>query len=177
MNEFFCFRLFCFEPKYHNVDYMKISNRIKMHIKASLDTLTMNDDERTLIALLLKMYETLDGERRIRKSLLQFRNELDYVKQQMASDSMHARLIELSIKNVMLLHYATFVCTRAAQFDARLSMLKADYDYFKKLARGILSPSELFYLRVLYKMPRLMKIKRGFKKLERKMSESIEDED
>lgn len=64
----------------------------------------------------------------------------------------------------MTLYYATFLCVTESGFDRRLDLLSGDFGHFKKLGSNRnLDDAELLYLRIFYKLPKLMKLKRGFR--------------
>lgn len=62
----------------------------------------------------------------------------------------------------MTLYYATFLCVTESGFDRRIDLLSGDFEHFKKLGRKNLDGAERLFLRVFYKLPKIMKLKRGF---------------
>ena len=85
------------------------------------------------------------------------------------------KLVELTIQSISLIHYGTLYCTSRVKFEVRASNLKKEYQLFKDWIKtnrstASLSSIEKFYVSYLYKIPKLMKIKRGFKKSEKNRS-------
>lgn len=88
--------MFCncmlFEARYHNDEYLNLSNRLKLAIQTFLAQKfpkTVHNKNETpppldyqFVNLLLKFYEILDGNSRIRLDLVKFRRELEFFKSQ-----------------------------------------------------------------------------------------------
>jgi hypothetical protein len=183
-----CNTMLFVQPKYFDEDYSPLSSQIKKEIESFMDKLeakpkqsTHSSTDTELVRLLAKLLEILDSSSNLRQNLVRFRNELELFKVNLRSNSNDTkpRMIELAIQVVNVLHYGTFYCFDVKTYDERVETIKLEFEYFKELIRTsplLVSNVDKFYLGVLYKMPKLMKIKLGYKKTKRdsKINEEIE---
>lgn len=177
MMDILCNTLCFFNPKYYNKDYLLIANGFKKDIETFIKSLKLDDDIQFL-GFLLRIFEILENDSGLRSNLIQFRNELELYKTSKEMNETRQRLIELSIQTITLIHYGTLYCTSRIKFDMRASSLKEEYQLFKEWIKSnkstvSLSSIEKFYVSYLYKIPKLMKIKRGFKKSDSKSRPSL----
>ena len=171
MNLFLC-STFCFQPKFNDQEYAKYSLQIKHEIEhythkieKSCDSLINTDLK--LVTFLNEVLDVLASSQTVRSSLIQFRDELVRFKDSENLGERRIRIVDLMIEIVMLCYSATFYCTTASAYDKRLEKIKVEFDYFKNLIKEDVSafdPTDKFFLSVLYKLPKLMRIKRGYQK-------------
>jgi hypothetical protein len=162
----------CIQPRYNDNDYIEISNEIKSLVKrqqAYVEKASKNLAQHDLdyLNILNKFMEVLDNNAAIRENLIKLRNELVGFKTKTNLSSTRSRIIDLTIQIIVLSHSATFYCTTNDMFNRRLDLIKKEFDNLKNLFKTNQEPLndvDKFYLTVLYKLPKLMGIKRGFKK-------------
>ncbi|CAF0725637.1 unnamed protein product [Brachionus calyciflorus] len=166
-----CNTICFFEPKYYNKEYKELAFKFKSDIEAFLNT-PLTDDESKFLRLVLKFYEILENDSGLRSNLIRFRNELELYKQNTDLDEIRLRLIELNIQTINVIHYGTLYCTSKVKFDNKATQLKDEFQAFKEWTKENrasinLNKIEKFYVSYLYRIPKLMKVKRGFKKIEK----------
>ncbi|RNA40708.1 hypothetical protein BpHYR1_037126 [Brachionus plicatilis] len=165
-----CSNLCFIQPKYYNKDYMEIGSRFKLDIETLLKA--SPDDDAQFLRFLLRFFEILETDSGLRSNLLRFRNELEMYKSNQEPSETRQRLIELSIQTASLVHYGTLYCTSKNNFESKCNGLKDEFQAFKDWLKANrtalkLNTVEKFYVSYLYKIPKLMKVKRGFKKVDR----------
>ena len=171
MNFIFC-NTCCIQPKFYDTEYAKYTFQIKNEIEIYLRKIENSNDsiiEQNLkfIGFLKKMLEALSNNKKLRQNLMHLRNDLIIFKEMSAMADDRVKIIDLSIQVVMLCHSATFYCNSASRFEKKLDKIKIEFDYFKNLiknTRNAFNQNDKFYLSILYKIPKLMRIKRGFNK-------------
>jgi hypothetical protein len=191
---FLCDRFLFFQPKYYDNVYLPLSNQIKQEIalftekldaKLAKGSTSVTNNDKDFIRFLSRLIEIMDNRSNMRRNLIQLRTELELFKVniEVQDDLSETRsnIIELSIQVVNLLHYGTFFCSNAKTYDERLNRLKQEFEYFKEISKSnpdILKTIDKFFLSILYKLPKLMKIKLGHKKKSSSKRESkVNEED
>jgi hypothetical protein len=188
-----CNAMLFVQPKYHDENYAPLSAQIKQKTSEFLEELELqaNTSGRQLITeqsyellrFLSKLLETMDNSASLRPNLIRFRNELELYKSTSGlgdNDTPQSRMLELLIQVVNLLHYGTFYCFSLEVFDERYATVKLEFEYFRDLIRTNTSPQlnevDKHFLSILYKVPKLMKIKLGYKKAKResRLNEELE---
>lgn len=171
---FLC-NLICFQPKYYNKNYIKISNKIKKEIEAFINNLknsSSKENDIELLRLLIKLLEIVDNDFNLRKNLIRFRNELELYKSKSENNAMsetRVKIVELTIQTVGLLHYGTLLCTNKEKFEQACVEIKNEFQTFKDWIKSTDLPDmtyvDKYFLLILYKFPKLMKVKRGFNQI------------
>ena len=72
------------------------------------------------------------------------------------------QILELTVQAVQLLHYGTFLCSNLEKILTRYDFFKATMKEFKQANIDQLNKVDVLYLGYLYKIPKLVLIKRGF---------------
>lgn len=165
-----CSNLCFIQPKYYNKDYLEIGSRFKMDVETLMKA--SQDEDGQFLRFLLRFFEILETDSDFRSSLIRFRNELELYKNNQDLSETRQRLVELSIQTIGLVHYGTLYCTSKNKFEIKCNGLKDEFQAFKDWLKANkttlkLNTIEKFYVSYLYKIPKLMKIKRGFKKVDK----------
>jgi hypothetical protein len=177
-----CNTMLFVQPKYRDEEYTPQSSQIKKDVAAFLEKLDGKQGKAAqdveIVRFLSKLLEILDKNAGLRQNLIRFRNELELYKRVLENET-RARMIELAIQVVNVLHYGTFYCFNFKTYDERVEKIKLEFEYFKDLIHTsplLVTPVDKFFLGVLYKIPKLMKIKLGYKKVKResKINEELE---
>lgn len=149
---------------------MEIGSRFKLDIETLLKA--TQDDDSQFLRFLLRFFEILETDSGLRSNLIRFRNELELYKNNQELSETRKRLIELSIQTASLVHYGTLYCTSKNKFENKSNEIKEEFQTFKDWLKANkttlkLNTIEKFYVSYLYKIPKLMKVKRGFKKVDK----------
>jgi hypothetical protein len=173
MNFIFC-NTFCIQPKFYDTDYDKYSSLIKPEIEIFMRKIEKSNNdgnsEQNLryIGYLWKMIDVLgSNNQKLRQNLINLRDEFVKFKDSTSMTDDRIKIVDLSIQVVMLCYSATFYCNSASNYDKNLNKIKEEFEHFKVLIknnRSVFNQYDKFYLSTLYKIPKLMRIKRGFKK-------------
>ena len=170
MNFIFCNTL-CIHPKFNDSEYLKYSPQIENEIESYLQKIGKSnptDQDIKYTNFLSSILYTLSNNQNLRASIIKLRNELILFKDPNILSADRMKIINLTIQVLMLCYNATFYCTSANNFDKKLDKLKVEFEYFKKLIKdnkNNFNQTDKFYLSILYKIPKLMRIKRGYKKV------------
>jgi hypothetical protein len=111
----------------------------------------------------MKLVEVLDeNSSTIKKSLIRFRNEMELWRTDENLTAHRKQIIELTIETVNILHYATFICSSLEKILERYEYFKLNIKEFYKENLSNINKVDQSYLEYLFKIPKLMLIKRGF---------------
>ena len=98
----------------------------------------------------------------IRKNLIRFRNDIEICRGDENMKPERRQILELTIETVQMLHYATFICSTLEKILNREELLKKNMKKFKEANLTELNRVDIIFLGYLYKIPRLILVKRGF---------------
>ena len=165
MTLFIC-NQFCIQAKFYEKPYVKVSADLKKNIKNSFNNLStkmnFSNEDWSLIETLVKIIEVIDETATIRKSLMQFRKDLEIWKSDENLNEYRSQMIELTIELVNLYLYCTVCCTRLSSIYKRYELLKSNIKEFKETNFKSLNKVDQSYVGFLFKLPKLIIIKRGF---------------
>lgn len=164
-----------FEPAYgNNATLRKSCSSLKVFLDgmvaelnkansklAGKSSFRQQDVELTL--MLRKLVEIFEYEKGLKVRFLTIMREYENFERSNESvlDEQRMKMIEFSIKIIMLCHQATLCCTKYETFNEKCRAIKkSDYEYFKKEKN--LNKFVVCYLKVISKIPNMMRSKRYF---------------
>ncbi len=161
---------------------MKVSADLRKSIRNSANLLSsktnMSNQDWNLIETLIKLLDVLDETPTLRKNLISLRKDLELWKTENQNENeTRAQLIELTIELVNLFHYCTLLCNNFNSIYKRYKLIKANIIKFKENNNKSLNRVDKTYVGYLFKMPKLIIIKRGYLDMlnEQKKLEQLED--
>ena len=156
----------CLQAKFYDHPFIELSGGLRAQLekeaKKMRTKLALSTQEENLIDNLYRVFNILHEKNSMRKSLIKFRNELELWKMDGNLVEHRLKMIELTIELLSLLHYSTLFCTKLKSIEQRYEDFKRSGKDFKSNYHFKLDKLDKLYLSVLFKMPKLMFVKRGF---------------
>jgi len=164
---FFLCNTLCLTAKFYDQPYLTNSSNIKKLVKQTIvhfnNKCDTSNQDLSLLETLMKLIEVLDeNSSTIRKSLIRFRNEMELWRTDENLTTHRKQIIELTIDTINILHYSTFICSNMEKILERYEYFKLNIKDFYKQNLSNINKVDQSYLQYLFKMPKLMLIKRGY---------------